>query len=207
MASLRAYLESIANRLQEYRRAYPGKYAALGQVARSMEAIPHMIVGGTAAFLNGLDLVPHDIDVVTTAEGAMEAHDRLKAFSVQPTTFRETSTYSSHFGMYKVNGVSVEIMGDLLVRRQGLQYRIPVTPLALAKATVLNCEGFRVVLAPVEDEVISAAVVEAGKHRDRLPHWLRVHLLDHRYLEARMLEMGIPPNLREVVRREINHEG
>lgn len=198
---------SFAERLQEYRRAYPGKYAALSQVARILEGVPHMMVGSTAAFLHGLDLVPKDIDLVTTAEGAREAHERLKGFSVQPLAFRETSTYASHLGIYRVNGVPVEVMGDLLVRRPRVEYRIPVTPLALGKATVLEGEGFRVVLAPVEDEVISAAVVEAGKHRDRLPHWLRVHLLDHRYLEARMVEMGIPQNLREVVRREINHEG
>ncbi len=198
---------SFRERLQEYRRAYPGKYAVLGQVAKALEGIPHLTVGGTAAFLHGLDLVPGEIDLLTTAEGAQVAHERLKDFALRPLAFRETSTFASHFGMYRVKGVLVEIMGDLVVRRPRVQYRVPVTPLALGKATVLEGDGFRVVLAPVEDEVISAAVVEAGRHRDHLPHWLRVQPLDRPYLEARMEEMQIPTKLRERVRREIGAQG
>lgn len=203
MASSPILERAFDMRLHQYRRDFPGKYQALGLVAKALDGIPHMTVGGTAAFLHGLDLVPKDIDIVTTAEGAQVAHERLKEFAIQPLTFKETEAFSTHLGLFRVNGVLVQVLGDLQVKRSKVEYRVPVTPLALDKATVLEGSGFHVVLAPVEDEVISAAVVEAGKHRNHLPHWLRVHKVDREYLEARMEEMGIPKRLREVVRREV----
>lgn len=205
MAALDA-LPAARRRLEELKEDYPGKYEALLVVVRSLQGIPYVIAGSTAAYLHGLDLHPRDIDVLTNREGAYQAHERLKDFAQVAMALRESREYTSHMGIYRIKGTKVEVMGDLVLKRPPISYAVPLSSLVAGKAQIVEVEGVGLPLVPIEDEVIAAALAEAGKHRDRLPHWLRVQPLDASYLEARMGEMGIPPRFRRRVREECGFE-
>lgn len=201
MAALDA-LPAVRRRLEELRADYPGKHEALMVVVRALQDLPYVVAGSTAAYLHGLDLAPHDIDILTNREGAYLADGRLREHVQVPVAYSDSREYSSHLGLYRVRGTRVEVMGDLVLKRPPVSYRVPYSPLLAARAQVVEVEGGRLPLVPPEDEVIAAALAEAGKRRDRLPHWLRVQPLDASYLEARMAEMGIPPRFRQRIRVE-----
>lgn len=75
--------------------------------------------GSTALALQGVDLVPEDLDVLTDIEGAYAIARRLEKFVVKPVSFGETDRYSSHFGVFSIGGIRVEVMGNLRVFRSG----------------------------------------------------------------------------------------
>ncbi len=75
--------------------------------------IPWALTGSLAFLLRGIDVPVKDIDIQTNKDGAYEIERRLKKFVTVPVQFRSSPTIRSHFGKLLVNGVSVEIMGDI----------------------------------------------------------------------------------------------
>lgn len=90
---------------------------ALRHVAVLLEdlAQPWAVAASANLALRGAEVVPGDVDVVTTAEGAYAIGERLAAYSVQPVAWGETERLASHFGRFEVGGVRVEVIGDLSV--------------------------------------------------------------------------------------------
>jgi hypothetical protein len=69
---------------------------------------------GSASFaLQGLPLIPNDIDLQTDQPGAHAIERCLQKFITLPVTFSSTGAIRSHFGELKVNSVKVEIIGDI----------------------------------------------------------------------------------------------
>ncbi len=74
----------------------------------------------TASFgmaLRGLPVPYHDIDLETDRAGAYEIERRCAEFVVRPVVYSESGQFRSHFGALEIEGVQVEIMGDLQIRR------------------------------------------------------------------------------------------
>jgi len=74
------------------------------------------VVGSLGLAMRGLPLEPHDIDIMSDEAGAHEIERVLSEFVKKHVYLREGETLRSHFGELEVNGVKVEIMGDLRIR-------------------------------------------------------------------------------------------
>jgi hypothetical protein len=80
---------------------------------------PWALMGSTASVLQGVDnYSPPDIDLVTTMNGAyiMEGCVGNEGATVRPVSFSVAPLYASHFGIFEVAGVKVEVMGDLVIK-------------------------------------------------------------------------------------------
>lgn len=75
--------------------------------------------GSTSLALQGIDVKPHDIDILTDRDGAIKIQDGLKEYNEVPISHSSNGKYDSYFGIFKVNGIKVEVMGDLRVFRDG----------------------------------------------------------------------------------------
>lgn len=75
--------------------------------------------GSCALALQSMEIKPHDIDLLTDRSGAYETEKILNRFVQYPVTYSETEKYRSHFGIFLIDGVKVEIMGDLQTFRNG----------------------------------------------------------------------------------------
>lgn len=72
------------------------------------------VVTGSAAFaLRGMPVSPSDIDIQTDRAGAYRIERRLHQFVVKPVTFSAAERIRSHFGELEIEGVKVEVMGDI----------------------------------------------------------------------------------------------
>lgn len=71
------------------------------------------ITGSTGFALRGLPFTPNDIDLQTDAPGAYGVEKALQNFVVNPVTFSGTERIRSHLGQLRLDGVKVEIMGDV----------------------------------------------------------------------------------------------
>ncbi|MHB1493384.1 MAG: nucleotidyltransferase domain-containing protein [Thermoplasmataceae archaeon] len=75
--------------------------------------------GSTSLALQGMDIVPHDIDILTDHNGAYRIQDVFKDAAVKPVSHSSTDRYESDFGVFSINGLKVEVMGNLKVFRNG----------------------------------------------------------------------------------------
>lgn len=75
--------------------------------------------GSCALALQDIEVVPHDIDILTDAVTAYEIEKVLTQFTEKSVKYGETSQWRSHFGIFRINTVKVEVMGDLQSFRNG----------------------------------------------------------------------------------------
>jgi predicted nucleotidyltransferase len=78
--------------------------------------IKWVLVGSTSLALQGVKISPKDIDILTDKEGAFKMNEIFKNYQVKPVKFSQGKFFSSYFGRFKIEGVRVEIMGNLKAR-------------------------------------------------------------------------------------------
>ncbi len=76
------------------------------------------IVGSLGLALRGAPIEPKDIDIRTDGDGAYELERIFSECVVSPVSFKTSEKIRSHFGALNIDGVKVEIMGDLQIRHQ-----------------------------------------------------------------------------------------
>jgi len=74
---------------------------------------PWAITGSLGQALQGVPLTPHDIDLQTTQEGAFEIEKRLSPYVTEPVREKAGPLLRSYFGRMVVEGIQVEVMGDI----------------------------------------------------------------------------------------------
>ncbi len=84
------------------------------------------ITGSLGMALQGVPVEVHDIDLQTDRRGAYEIERCLAEFVVQPVRFSESERIRSHLGRLEIDGVQVEIMGDIQKRLENGSWEEPV---------------------------------------------------------------------------------
>ncbi|WP_042701746.1 nucleotidyltransferase domain-containing protein [Thermococcus sp. PK] len=87
---------------------------------RLKDSSVNWVVTGSLGFaLQGVPVEPHDIDIQTDREGAYEIESLFSEFVVEPVRFKESERIRSHFGALVIDGIRVEIMGDIQKKVEG----------------------------------------------------------------------------------------
>jgi len=71
------------------------------------------LTGSTSFALQGMQYEPDDIDIQTDQEGAYEIQSLFKEHIRREVSFSTKNNIRSYFGELNINGVSVEIIGDI----------------------------------------------------------------------------------------------
>ena len=78
-----------------------------------IDEINWAVTGSLDFALQGMDVDVHDIDIQTDKSGAYEIEHRFSQYVVRNVEFSSTKRIRSHFGELSVNGIKVEITGDI----------------------------------------------------------------------------------------------
>ena len=85
------------------------------------------VLTGSASFaLQGLPLEVNDIDIQTDKVGAYKIEHLFSEFIVKKVNLSSTEKIRSHFGALMIDGIKVEIMGDIQKRSKNGQWEQPV---------------------------------------------------------------------------------
>ena len=77
------------------------------------------LTGSTSFALQGMDIEPHDIDIQTDKATAYLLGKLLSDYEIEPVSFRGNEKIKSHFGRFLVDGIEVEVMGDIQKKAEG----------------------------------------------------------------------------------------
>ncbi len=103
---------------------------ALAVLFKAADPLPvrWLIAGSCGLALQGVDVAPRDIDVLTDDAGARTIHAALSEFEKRPLVRKGGEPSAPLVGCVEMHGIEVEILGDLQpgvdsvwVRRQGLK--------------------------------------------------------------------------------------
>lgn len=80
------------------------------------QPITWVITGSLGMAFQGMDVEVHDIDVQTDRVGAYEIERCLSGHVVSKVCFTSSERIRSHFGVFKIDGIRIEVMGDIQKR-------------------------------------------------------------------------------------------
>lgn len=156
---------------------------------------PWALIGSTASVLQGLEgYRPPDIDLATTSEGAyiMEGALCEAAVTLRPVAHSSSGPYTSDFGIFEVDGVKVEVMGDLIIARDDGHIALTEHWSKWSdKVRVLHFEDQHVPVAPLEWQLVANALLERPERVDGVAQHLLERGYDAAYLDALLADEGL----------------
>lgn len=88
---------------------------ALAKIVSRLKDSPiaWVVTASLGMALQGVPIEVHDIDIQTDSNSAYEIERKLGQYVVKPVTYSESERIRSHFGTLEIDGIKVEIMGDV----------------------------------------------------------------------------------------------
>jgi len=112
--------------------------------------IKWILIGSSSLALNGVDVLPNDIDILTDKKGALKSNKIFEEFMIKKVEWSETKVYKSYFGKFIINNSRVEIMGDLWVNNQGKWKSLAPR---LENPPIMSIEDFRIPITRLADHL------------------------------------------------------
>jgi hypothetical protein len=150
----------------------PRHLEVLRKICLRLEDCPAVwvVTGSLGMALQGVPVEVHDIDIQTDREGACEIERRLAEFVVRPVGYAESERIRSYLGRLEIDGLQVEVMGDIQKRLEDGNWEEPVQ--VEPHRRWVEVEGMRVPVLSLEYE--AQAYLRLGRY-DRarmLRDWL-----------------------------------
>jgi hypothetical protein len=94
----------------------------------NVKALNWCVTGSLSFSLRGLEVEVDDIDIQTDLESAYVIQKLLNNYVTKEVQFSSTDRIRSHFGTLEIDGVRVEIMGDVQKRLEDKIWEVPINP-------------------------------------------------------------------------------
>lgn len=121
-----------------------------------------VLVGSLSLALQGVDIDPSDIDILTDREGAFEFNKLFKEYEVEGVNFGSSEFFESYFGKFNIGGVKIELMGDLKEKRDGEWFSFCGR---LENFKIVEVEGMRLPVSSLGDQLESYSKSERDKDK------------------------------------------
>jgi predicted nucleotidyltransferase len=140
---------------------------ALKLLCKSLETsdVRWVLAGSLSLALQGVNVEPHDIDLLTDRQGAFRINAMLKKYEKKAVDYAETEKVSSFFGVFEIQGVKVEVMGDYR-ERQGTKWVSLSNRLANPKT--IEVDGIRIPVSSLEDQLVSYRRLKRPKDAEKI---------------------------------------
>jgi len=129
------------------------------------------LTGSFGFSLQGVPVKPNDIDIQTDKEGAYEIERHFSEFITKRVIFSSTERIRSHFGELMIDGIKVEIMGNIQKRLENGSWENPVD--LERHKRVVEVEGMKVPVLSLEYEYQAYLKLGRVDKVEMLRNWLR----------------------------------
>jgi hypothetical protein len=169
---------------------------------------PWALMGSLASVLQGMnDYVPPDIDLVTTTKGAYEMERALGTVATtrRPVSLSTAGPYTSHFGIFDVNGVKVEVMGDLIIDcEDGSLHAEDHWSKWSERVRVLHFRKLHIPVIPLEWQVVANAMLRRPERVAGCAKQLLTAGYNHDYLDDIMQDQAYGERTLQTVREALH---
>ena len=131
------------------------------------------VTGSLGFALQGVPVEPHDIDIQADAAGVYEIQQLFSEFVLRPVSLSSKDTIRSHFGALLIDGIEVELMGDIQKADSGGTWDAP-TDLNRHKRFV-EVEDMRIPVLSLEYEEQAYRKMGRVEKAEMLRQWLQSH--------------------------------
>ena len=129
------------------------------------------VTGSLGFALQGVPVEPNDIDIQTDKKGVYEIERRFSEFMTKRVTFSSTERIRSYFGELMIDGIKVEIMGDIQKRLEDGSWENPVD--LEHHKRVVEVEGMQIPVLSLEYEYQAYMNLGRTEKAEMLRNWLQ----------------------------------
>ena len=137
------------------------------------QAIDWAVTGSCGFALQGLDVTIHDIDLQSDGPGAYAIERALADKSRRKVEFSAAERIRSHFGALEIDGVKVEIMGDIQKRLDDGTWEAPVDIRMHRQWAAIG--DVRIPVLSLEYEYMAYLALGRLERAEMLRIWLQEH--------------------------------
>ena len=148
---------------------------------------PWALMGSLASVLQGMpDYTPPDIDLVSTKDGAYAMEECLSQYrTVRAVSLSSSGPYTSHFGIFDVNSVKVEVMGDLIIKcDDGVLDTNDHWSRWSQRVRVLHFRDMHIPVVPLEWQIVANALLRRPERVAGCAKQLLSAGIDHNFLDT-----------------------
>ncbi len=146
---------------------------ALKEILKRLDGsgINWVLAGSVSLALQGVDVIPNDIDILTDERGAYTISGILKEYEVELIRWSESSEFRSYFAKYVIQGIGVDVIGDLEERAGGEWKDFSGR---LGSKIIVDFKGVSLPVSPLKEHLESYMRSEREKDRAKVRDILMV---------------------------------
>jgi hypothetical protein len=129
------------------------------------------ITGSLGMALQGIDLKVHDIDIQTDRQGAFEIENKFPENIMETVHYLQSERIRSYLGRLEIDGIRVEIMGDIQKRIDEKTWEAPVQ--VQHHRRWVNIDGMQVPVLSLEYEYQAYLKLGRVERVEILRKWLQ----------------------------------
>ena len=124
-----------------------------------------VVIGSTSLALQGVDIKPKDVDIISTKDDTFRISEILKEYETKPPEFGKTHLFESYMGVYTIDRIKVEVMGDLRMKAGdewvSLSERL-VSPI------IIEIDDMPIPVSSLKDQIVSYEKLGRPKDSERV---------------------------------------
>jgi len=129
-----------------------------------------VLTGSLGMALQGMDIEIHDIDIQTDQYGAYKIESLFSEYAVKAVHYLASERIRSHLGSLEIDGVKVEIMGDI---QKLVDNHVWEEPIKVEKHRQwVTFEGIQVPVLSLEYEYQAYLKLGRREKAERIMKWL-----------------------------------
>lgn len=133
------------------------------------------VTGSLGFALQGMDVDVNDIDIQTNKSGAYEIEYRFSEYVVRNVVFTSSEKIRSHFGELGIEGIKVEIMGDIQKRLPDGIWESPID--IDSNRCFINFDGLSIPVMSLEYEYEAYYKLGRIEKAEQIKRYLEQHQL------------------------------
>jgi hypothetical protein len=153
--------------------AIPARFRlALSEIYRILNdrKVTWALTGSLSFALQGVPVRPNDIDLQTDEAGAYEIEKRFAPHIHRPVSFSTTGRIRSHYGVLLIDGIKVDVIGDIEKRLPDGSWTPP--PDLVHQRRFIVVAGFQIPVLKIEYEIEAYTLLGRIEQAQLLQAWL-----------------------------------
>ena len=130
-----------------------------------------VVTGSLGMALQGMDIEVHDIDIQTDQRGAYEIESKFPEYVAEPVRYSQSERICSHFGTLEIDGVKVEIMGDVQKRITEQTWEEPIRVECYRRW--VQIDGMQIPVLSLEYEYQAYLKLDRNEKAEMIRRWLQ----------------------------------
>lgn len=116
-------------------------------ISEKLKGINYALIGSLNLQIQGIDIKPNDIDILTTPEDIKKIEQILKGYQTKEVYFDESGGVNSFKTFFEIEGIEVEVLGnvDNTCRPKD----------SLIKKIIIDFNGIKLPCIPLEEELFA----------------------------------------------------